>query len=69
LVDGEVLLPIAVSEEEQPAPGHAIVDEELRPPITEVALPLAVIVNLDVVRGLAAAALPQIGISHLLAFH
>jgi hypothetical protein len=31
--DGEVLLPIAVSEKEEPAPGHAIVDEELRPPI------------------------------------
>jgi hypothetical protein len=48
---------------------HAVVDEELRPSVMEVALPLAVVVNLDAVRGLAAAALPQIGISHLLAFH
>jgi hypothetical protein len=48
---------------------HAVVDEELRPPITEVAHPLAVVVNLDAVRGLAAAALSQLGISHLLAFH
>jgi hypothetical protein len=40
--DGEVLLPIAASEEEEPAPVHAVIDEELRPPVTEVALPLAV---------------------------
>jgi hypothetical protein len=67
--DGEVFLPIVASEEEEPALMHALVDEELRPPITEVAHPLAVVVNLDAILGLAAAALPQLGISHLLAFH
>jgi hypothetical protein len=35
----------------------------------KVALPLAVVVNLDAVLGLAAAALLQLSISHLLAFH
>jgi hypothetical protein len=40
--DSEALLPIMMSEEEEPALVHAIVDEELRPPVTEVAYPLAV---------------------------
>jgi hypothetical protein len=48
---------------------HAIVDEELRPPVVEVAHPLAIVVDLDAVHGLAVAALPQFGISHLLVFH
>jgi hypothetical protein len=67
--DGEVLLPVMVSEEEEPALMHALVDEELRPPVTEVAYPLAIVVDLDAVLGLADAALPQRSISHLLAFH
>jgi hypothetical protein len=66
--DGEFPLPTATSEEEEPALVHAIVDEELRPPIAEVAYPLAVVVDLDAVLGLADAALPQCNISHLLAF-
>jgi hypothetical protein len=45
--DGEVPLPITVSEEEEPTLVHAVVDEELRPPIAEVAYPLAVVVDLD----------------------
>jgi hypothetical protein len=56
--DGEVPFPITASEEEEPALVHAIVDEELRPPITEVAYPLAVVVDLDAILGLANAALP-----------
>jgi hypothetical protein len=67
--NGESLLPITVSEEEEPALVHAIVDEELRPPITEIAYPLAIIVDLDAVLGLADATLSQRSISHLLAFH
>jgi hypothetical protein len=58
--DGEVLLPIVVGEKDEPTLMHAVVDEELRPPIVEVAHPLAVIVDLDAVRGLAAAAFPQL---------
>jgi hypothetical protein len=57
------------SEEDEPTLVHAVVDEEFRPPIAKVAHPLAVIVNLDAVLGLAAAAFLQLGISHLLAFH
>jgi hypothetical protein len=57
------------SEEEEPALVHAIVNEELRLPIAEVAHPLAIVVDLDAVFGLAAAALPQRSMSHLLAFH
>jgi hypothetical protein len=67
--DGEVHLPIMASEEEEPALMHAVVDEELRLPITKVAYHLAVIVDLDAVLGLVAAALPQLSVSHLLAFH
>jgi hypothetical protein len=67
--DGKSFLPIATSEEEELALVHAVVDEELRPPVAEEADPLAVVVNLDAVLGLADAALPQHGISHLLAFH
>jgi hypothetical protein len=67
--DGESLLPVTTSEEEEPALVHAIVDEELRPPVAEVAYPLAIIVDLDAVLRLADAALPQRSISHLLAFH
>jgi hypothetical protein len=67
--DSEVLLPIVASEEEEPTLMHALVDEELRPPVTKVAHPLAVVVNLDAVLGLASAAFPHLGISHLLAFH
>jgi hypothetical protein len=40
--DGEVLLPVMTSEEEEPALVHAVVDEELRSPVAEVAYPLAV---------------------------
>jgi hypothetical protein len=67
--DGEILLPITVSEEKEPALVHAIVDEELLPPVAEAAYPLAVVVDLDAVLGMADAALPQRSISHLLAFH
>jgi hypothetical protein len=67
--DGKSFLPVAVSEEEEPALVHTVVDEELRPPITEEADPLAIVVDLDAVLGLADAALPQCSISHLLAFH
>jgi hypothetical protein len=67
--DGEVLLPITASEEKEPALMHAVVDEELRSPVAEVAYPLAVVVDLDAVLGLADAALPQRSMSHLLAFH
>jgi hypothetical protein len=67
--DGEVLLPIMVSEEEELALVHAVVDDELRPPVMKVAYPLAVVVDLDAVLGLAAAALPQLSVNHLLAFH
>jgi hypothetical protein len=67
--DSEVPLPITVSEEEEPALVYAVVDEELRPPIAEVAYPLAIVIDLDAVLGLANAALPQRSISHLLAFH
>jgi hypothetical protein len=55
--DGKSFLPIAVSEEEEPALMHAIVDEELRPPVAEEANPLAIVVDLDAVLGLADAAL------------
>jgi hypothetical protein len=48
---------------------HAVVDEEFQPPIAEVAYPLAVVVDLYVVLGLAKAALMQRGISHLLSLH
>jgi hypothetical protein len=58
--DGEVLLPIVAGEKDEPTLMHAVVDEELRPPIMEVAHPLAVIVDLDAVRGLAAATFPQL---------
>jgi hypothetical protein len=67
--DSEVLLPIVASEEDEPTLVHAVVDEELRPPIAKVAHPLTVIVNLDAVRGLATASFPQLGVSHFLAFH
>jgi hypothetical protein len=56
--DGEVPFPIMASEEEEPSLMHGIVGEELRPPITKVAYPLAIIVDLNVVLGLANAALP-----------
>jgi hypothetical protein len=36
---GEVLLPVTASEEEEPALMHAVVDEELQPPVVEVAYP------------------------------
>jgi hypothetical protein len=57
------------SEEDEPTVMHAVVDEELRPPVAEVAHPLVVVVDLDALRGLAAAAFPQLGISHLLVLH
>jgi hypothetical protein len=46
-----------------------IVCEELRPPIAEVALPFAIIVDFNAVPGLAHAALPQRSVRHLLAVH
>jgi hypothetical protein len=67
--DEEVLHPVATNEEKEPARVYAVVGEELRPPITEVALPLAVLVNFDKVLGLANAALLQDGVRHLLALH
>jgi hypothetical protein len=67
--DSEVLLPIVASEEDEPTLVHAVVNEELRPPIAKVAHPLAVVVNFDALRGLATAAFPQLGVSYFLAFH
>jgi hypothetical protein len=67
--NGKSFLPVTASEEEEPALVHTVVDEELRPPIAEVAYSLAVVVDLDVVLGLADAALSQRSASHLLAFH
>jgi hypothetical protein len=37
--DSEVLLPIVASEEDEPTLVHAVVNEELRPPIAKVAHP------------------------------
>jgi hypothetical protein len=68
-VDGKSLLPVTMSEEKEPALVHAVVDKELQPPVVEVADPLAVVVDLNAVLGLADAALAQHSISHLLAFH
>jgi hypothetical protein len=56
--DDEVPPSIAASEEEEPACMHAIVREELRPPVAEVTLPFAVVVDFNAVPGLAHAALP-----------
>jgi hypothetical protein len=56
--DGEVLLLILVGDKDEPTLVHAVVDEELRPPVAKVAHPLAVVVDLDTVRGLAAATFP-----------
>jgi hypothetical protein len=56
--DGEVLPPITSSEEEEPARMHAVISEELRPPIAEVAYPFVIVVDLNAVLGLANAALP-----------
>jgi hypothetical protein len=67
--DGKVLLPIMPSEEEEPTLVHTIVDEELLPSVMEVALPLAIIIDLNAILGLADAALLQHGTSHLLAVH
>jgi hypothetical protein len=47
--DGEVPLPVTASEEEEPTLMHAVVNEELRPPVAEVAYPLAIVVDLDAV--------------------
>jgi hypothetical protein len=54
--DGEVLPPVMASEEEEPAFMHAVISEEPRPPIAEVAYPFAVVVDLNAVLGLANAA-------------
>jgi hypothetical protein len=67
--NGEVLLLILAGEKDELTLVHAIVDEELQPPVMKVAHPLAVVVDLDAVRGLAAATFPQFGVSHLLVFH
>jgi hypothetical protein len=53
----------------RPARVHAVVREEFWPPVTEVALPFAVVLDFNVVPGLANATLPQRSISHLLALH
>jgi hypothetical protein len=55
--DDEVSPPIATSEEKEPACMHAVVCEELWPPVVEVAHPFTVIVDLDTIPGLANAAL------------
>jgi hypothetical protein len=67
--DEEVPHPVATGEEKELARRHAVVGEELRPPVAEVALPFTVIVNFDKVLGLANAALLQNGVRHLLALH
>jgi hypothetical protein len=56
-VDEEVLHPIAMGEAKDPARVHAIIGKELWPPVTEIVLPFAVVVNLDVILGLANTAL------------
>jgi hypothetical protein len=53
--DGEDILLILAGEKDEPTLMHAVVDEELRPPVAKVAHPLTVVVDLDAVRGLAAA--------------
>jgi hypothetical protein len=58
-VDDEVSPPSTTSEQKELALVHAVVCEELWPPIAEVALPFAVIVNFDAVPGLANATLLQ----------
>jgi hypothetical protein len=67
--DGEGPLPITASEEEEPTRVHAVISEEIRPPIAEVAYPFVVVVDSNAVLGLANATLPQHGVSHLLALH
>jgi hypothetical protein len=67
--DEELLRPLMTGEQEEPALLHTVVREELWPPVAEVALPLAVILDLDVVRRLAGAALLQDGMRNLPAFH
>jgi hypothetical protein len=67
--DDEVPPPVATGEEKELARVHAVVCEELRPPVAEVALPFAIIINFDAVPRLANAALPQSSVSHLLALH
>jgi hypothetical protein len=57
-VDGEVILLILAGEKDEPTLVHAVVDEELQPPVAKVAHHLAVVVDLDAVCGLAAAAFP-----------
>jgi hypothetical protein len=56
--DDEVSLPIVTGEEKELAHVHTVIHEELWPPVAEVALPFAGIVNFDAVFGLANAALP-----------
>jgi hypothetical protein len=46
-VDKELLHLVAMGEEEKLALLHTVLREELRPSITEVALPLAIVVDLD----------------------
>jgi hypothetical protein len=55
--DKEVLHPVVTGEEKEPAHMHTVIREELRPLVAEVALPFAVIVNLDMILGLADATL------------
>jgi hypothetical protein len=55
--DEEVLHTVTTGEEKEQARVHAVMCEELRPPIAEVALPFTVIVNFDMVPGLADAGL------------
>jgi hypothetical protein len=58
-----------VGEQEEPTLLHTVLREEPWTLVVEVALPLAVVVDLDVVRRLASAALLQDGARDLLAFH
>jgi hypothetical protein len=67
--DDEVLPPVVAGEEKEPAGVHAVVCEELRPPIAKVALSFAIIINFDAILGLANAVLLQRSVSHLLALH
>jgi hypothetical protein len=68
-MDAEEVRPLVVGEDEGLDLLQAIVLKELGPAATEVALPLAVMEDLNMVRWLTAAALLHDGLHHPLPFH
>jgi hypothetical protein len=64
-VDVELECPAAVGEDEDEALLHVVVRTKLGPPVTEVALALAVVMDLQLERRLAIATLPQDGMGEL----